>query len=125
MPTFAAEDYDPPPMRCFLLFIVMTLLVSVVSAGTVDPPQRIKIQKLDKTEIAGLITSFDEDSFDVMDAKKQTQTYKWDELPADTVMTLHARLIQKGTADQWFKLGKKLLTMPGGRPAASGAFARA
>src|SRR5205814_7623669 len=41
------------------------------------------------------------------------------------IMTLHARLIQKGTADQWFDLGKKLLTMPGGRDPANAAFGKA
>lgn len=108
-----------------LTLISATLLCASAFAATVDPPQRVKITKLDKTELAGMITSYDDDGFELMDAKKQTSKVSWDELSADTVMTLNERLVRRATADDWFKLGKKLLTMPGGRAPAERAFARA
>src|SRR5439155_9609344 len=94
-------------------------------AVTVDPPQKVKIQKLDRSELAGMITSYDDTGVQVMDANKQTQTITWDELPAEQVMTLHERLVRKATAEDWFKLGKQLLTMPGGRAPAERAFGKA
>src|SRR5438094_5523765 len=60
-----------------------------------------------------------------MDLAKQTQTVSWDDLPAETIVKLHEQLVRKGTADDWFKLGKKVLPMPGGRAPAERAFARA
>jgi hypothetical protein len=60
-----------------------------------------------------------------MDAQKQTQTITWDELPAQKVFSLNAQLNRKPTADDWMKLGKKLLTMPGGRAVAEQSFQRA
>src|SRR6266550_7286483 len=107
------------------ILAVVLLCSAAALAGTVDPPVRITAKKLDKTELAGQITRFDETGFDLMDFKKQTATYTWDEFDPNTIMTLHARLIQKGTAEQWFNLGKKLLTMPGGRDPANAAFGKA
>src|SRR5947208_1914621 len=116
-------------MKVFMLprIVTVVLLFSTAAAlaGTVDPPIRVNIKKLDRTELSGQITKFDEKGFDFMNFKKETSTFTWDEFAPDTIMTLHARLIQKGTADQWFDLGKKLLTMPGGRDPANAAFGKA
>jgi hypothetical protein len=102
---------------------------TVCLAATVDPPLRVKAQKLDRSELAGLITSFDENGFELMDLKKQTATVSWDDLPPEVVMNLHNRLVRKGSpqdsGENWVKLGKKLLTQPGGRPYAEQAFTRA
>ncbi|MEA2734074.1 MAG: hypothetical protein QOE14_525 [Humisphaera sp.] len=112
--------------RCFLLGVILISMTAALARGaTVDPPQRIKIIKLDKTELTGLITSFTEDDFDLMDAKKQTATLKWEELPPDAIMNLHDRLVRKGSGEQWLNLGKKLLTMPGGRAPGERAFQKA
>ena len=107
--------------------LVILLCGEIAAAGTVDPPLHVHVVKLDKSVLSGLLTAYTDDSFDVMDARKQTQTVQWDELPPDVVMNLNERLLAtcKPTADDWFKLGKKLLTMPGGRPAAERAFAKA
>src|SRR5687768_10983301 len=103
-------------MRRFA-FVFAVLLVSSALAATVDPPARINMKKLDRSDIVGVISTYDESGFEVMDAKKQTQKITWDEMSAGDVMTLHERLVRKGSADQWMTLAKKLLTMPGGRPA--------
>ena len=109
-----------------LVIVILTCLFASLSlAATVDPPQRVKVTKLDRSELTGLITSFNDDSFDVMDAQKKTQTVHWEELPPDTVFNLNNQLIRKGTADDWLKLAKKLLTMPGGRGPAERSFQRA
>src|SRR5207244_1313180 len=102
-------------MRCFS-FVFAALLTSSALAATVDPPARISMKKLDHSEITGVITSYDDSGFEVMDAKKQTQKIGWDEMTAGDVMTLNERLQRKATADDWIKLAQKLLTMPGGRP---------
>ena len=49
--------------------------------------------------------------------RSRPRPVRWDELPPDVVINLNDRLLslQKPMADDWFKLGKKLLTMPGGR----------
>jgi hypothetical protein len=98
-------------------------------AATVDPPQKIKVQKLDQSEVDGRITSYDQDGFEVMDLKKQTSKHSWDEFPPQTGIDLYKRLIRRGspddTAEKWLDFGKKLLTMPGGRAPAEQAFARA
>lgn len=115
-------------MRCVVSFIFLAI-ASASFAATVDPPQRIKLQKLDRSELAGLITAFDENGFELMDLKKQTAKVSWDELPPSEVMGLHNRLVRKGSppdsAENWLNLGKKLLTQPGGRPFAEQAFAKA
>jgi hypothetical protein len=108
-----------------LAAITILLLTSSVHAATVDPPQRVKIVKLDKSVVEGLITSFTENGFEVMDAKKQTAKVAWEELPPDAIMNLHDRLVRKGSGEQWLTLGKKLLTMPGGRAPAERAFQKA
>jgi hypothetical protein len=107
--------------------IALTLLatIRIAFAATVDPPQRITIQKLDKSAVSGLITSFDDNEFELMDAQKRTTKVGWDELPPDTIMNLHDQLVRKGSGDQWFKLGQRLITMPGGRAPAERAFAKA
>ena len=66
-----------------LLGVVVVVLLggATARAATVDPPQRIKVQKLDRSELAGMITSFDEAGFEFMDLKKQTSKVAWDELP--------------------------------------------
>ena len=129
-----AHDYEvfmrPPviPSAIFLaaaLFALFALAAPDLHAATVDPPQRVKLLKLDKTEVAGLITSYTEDGFEVMDAKKQTATVRWEELPPDAIMNLHDRVVRKGSGEQWLNLGKKLLTMPGGRAPAERAFQKA
>ena len=47
----------------------------------------VTVQKLDKSSVSGLITSFDENEFELMDAKKQTTKISWEELPPDTIMS--------------------------------------
>jgi len=112
-------------MRLAALLLAIALFVSHGRAATVDPPQRIKVVKLDKSVLEGLLTSFTESGFELMDAKKQTATVKWEELPPDVIMNLHDRLVRKGSGEQWMSLGKKLLTMPGGRAPAERAFQKA
>jgi hypothetical protein len=75
--------------------------------------------------VTGLLTSFDESEFELMDARKQMVKVPWEELPPDVIMNLHDRLVRKGSGEQWFKLGQKLLTMPGGRAPAERAFQKA
>ncbi|MEO6436173.1 MAG: hypothetical protein ABIP55_10505 [Tepidisphaeraceae bacterium] len=115
--------------RLMFALAVAVVTASFARAATVDPPQRIKIQKLDRSELAGLITSYSEDGFEMMDVKKQTSTVTWDELPAEAVMNLHNRLVRKGSpqdsAENWLNLGKRLLTMPNGRAFAEQAFGKA
>ncbi|HYO10717.1 MAG TPA: hypothetical protein VER17_17260 [Tepidisphaeraceae bacterium] len=110
---------------------ILLLASAAVSArgATVDPPQRVKVQKLDRSELDGRITSYDEAGFELMDAQKQTAKVSWDELPPELVMNLHERLVRKGApqdnADTWLNLGKKMLSQPGGRGPAERAFRRA
>src|SRR5215213_8279060 len=104
-----------------IVFATLMLLAPAARAGTVDPPLKTKVAKLDRAELNGVITSFDDAGFELMDYQKQKQTIRWEELSPDNIMNLHARLIQKGTPEQWFNLGKKLLTLPGGRPPADRA----
>src|SRR2546423_15540187 len=102
-------------MRCWKYCIIFLAMTSTAIALTVDPPQKVKINKLDRSELAGMITSFDENGFELMDANKKSQTVAWDELPADAVMTLHDRLVRKRNAEGWVKVGEKHLSMPRGR----------
>src|SRR4051812_7098392 len=103
-------------MRIAVGSLDLLLFVSVIARGaTVDPPQRIKVSKLDRTEVSGLVTAYDENGLDVMDAQKQVSKVPWEALPADAVINWNERLVRKGTADDWFNLGKKLLAMPNGR----------
>jgi hypothetical protein len=111
-------------MRWFAV-LVSLLVASTSLAITVDPPQRINVQKLDRTPLTGLITEITADDITVMDAQKQTQTIKFEELTPDVVMNLNERLLRKGSGDDWMALGKKLLTMPGGRAPAERAFQKA
>jgi len=111
-------------LTCTLLLL---LTAKIALGGTVDPPMRIKVLKLDKSELTGVITSYSADDFTVVDAKKEETKVTWDLLPPDVVFNLNDRLMtpRKAPADDWFKLGQKLLTMPGGRAPAGQAFARA
>src|SRR5688500_18923122 len=112
-------------MRSFAVIVGIVLAAQLSYAATVDPPQRVKVIKLDKTEVAGLVTSYSEADFELMDAKKQTHKVAWEELPPGEIMNLHDRLVRKGSGEQWLSLGKKLLTMPGGRAPAERAFQKA
>src|SRR6478752_4378744 len=85
--------------------LLLCFAASASLAGTVDPPIRVSIKKLDRTDLAGQITHFDEKGFDFMDYKKQTNTFAWDEFDPNTI--------------------KMLLAMPGGRDPANTAFGRA
>lgn len=108
--------------------LVLTLMLTVASAAraaTVDPPLRVNIKKLDQSPLNGLITSYTDSDFELMDLQKQTRKVAWEELPPGEIMSLHARLVRKGSSEEWFTLGKKLLTMPGGRAPAEQAFQRA
>src|SRR5687768_9691218 len=99
--------------RLLILFAILVPLAAAAGlshAATVDPPQRIKVTRLDKTDVVGQITSYTETEFEVMDAKKQTIKVAWEELPPDVIMNLHDRVQRKGSGEQWFNLGKKLLT---------------
>jgi hypothetical protein len=109
-----------------LSFLLALVLASGVFAATVDPPARVtKLVKLDRTELAGVITSYDEAGFELMDNRKQTQKVAWEELTPDQVMNLNDRIVRRGSSDYWMALGRKLLTMPGGRPSATKAFGKA
>lgn len=105
--------------------LIVSLVSSTLIAATVDPPQQVKVIKLDGSAVAGRITAYDDKGFEVMDAKKQTVTVAWEELPADVIISLNERLVRKGSGEEWMKLGEKLLTMPGGRAPAERAFQRA
>src|SRR5437764_1155866 len=105
--------------------LCLIVFANVARAATVDPPLRVKITKLDRTDLSGMITSYSDDGFEFMDTKKQTQKLTWEELPPQAVFNLNNQLIRKGTADDWIKVAKKLLTMPGGRGPAERAFQRA
>src|SRR5215203_5761967 len=109
-------------MRFAAVLLAIVLLAPAAHGATVDPPQRVKVLKLDKSEVAGMVTSYTETDFELMDAKKQTHKVAWEELPPDAIMNLHDRLVRKGSGEQWLSLGKKLLTMPGGRAPAERAF---
>jgi hypothetical protein len=117
------------PLRCIVVVSVVCLSSLVPTApsraATVDPPVRVNVTKLDRSQASGLITAYDENGITLMDLHKQTSTIKWEELPAGTVMNLNERLVRKGSGDQWLKLGQKLLTMPGGRAPAERAFQKA
>jgi hypothetical protein len=107
------------------ILLLLTVVAAPALAGTVDPPMRYRVVKLDRTEISGLITTFTEEGFELMDPKKEMHKISWDELAPDAVVTLHDRLLRNATGEDWLKLGKKLLTMPGGREAANRAFGKA
>ena len=112
-------------LSALVLAAAVVLAAPLARGATVDPPQRVKVVKLDKSVVEGLITSFTESDFELMDAKKQTATVNWEDLPPDTIMNLHERLVRKGSGEEWMKLGTKLLTMPGGRAPAERAFQKA
>ena len=114
-------------MQRWIVAGIVLICACLTFAGTVDPPMRVHVVKLDKTELNGLITAYSDADFDFMDPKKQTSKIQWNELPPDVVFNLNDRLMtpRKASADDWFKLGKMLLTMPGGRGPGERAFARA
>src|SRR5215207_2627989 len=96
------------------VFTAMIAAAPPARGATVDPPQRIKVQKLDQSEVDGRITSFDKDGLDVMDLKKQTTKLSWDEFPPTTIIDLYKRLVRPkspdDTPEKWLDFGKKLLT---------------
>ena len=106
--------------------VCVCVLASAVCVGaTVDPPIRVSATKLDGSQINGLITSYTDAGFELMDPKKQQQTITWDQLPPQKVFALNTQLNRKPTGEDWMKLGKKLSTMPGGRAVAEQSFQRA
>jgi hypothetical protein len=112
-------------MRLGVVLPIILFASVSFAANTVDPPIVVNATKLDGAQINGRITSYDDDGFDMMDTKKNTQKITWDQLPAQKVFTLNSQLNRKPTADDWMKLGKRLLTMPGGRAVAEQSFQRA
>jgi len=111
--------------RWIITLVVLAAFSSTASAATVDPPVKFNIVKLDRTQLTGLITSYDDTGVKLMDAKKQEHSVAWDEMPPDMVMTLHDKLWRNASGEDWLKLGKQLLTMPGGKDPANRAFGKA
>src|SRR3954447_17404381 len=94
-------------LTCFVLLATSGSSSSSFAANTVDPPIDVTATKLDGAQISGRITSYDDDGFEMMDAKKNTQKITWDQLPAQKVFTLNSQLNRKPAAEDWMKLGKK------------------
>ena len=112
-------------MRVCVVIAGLFLFASVSSAATVDPPLNLNATKVDGTALNGKVISYDDNGFDIMDAQKKTQTITWDQLPAQKVFTINTQVNRKPSADDWIKLGKMLLTMPGGRAVGEQSFQRA
>ena len=75
-------------MRFLIASFSLLCLITYALAGTVDPPQRIKITKLDRTEFTGLVTSYADEGLEVMDLKKQASKIAWEELSPDAAINM-------------------------------------
>src|SRR5678816_46641 len=96
-----------------------------VGAADINPPVGFSAAKIDRTKITGQIKSIDEAGFTYIDAKKQTQTVKWEELDPANTLTVYERVLGKGDAPTWMELGKRLMAMKNGKAPADRAFAKA
>src|SRR5918993_599414 len=99
--------------------------LALASGVTLDKPVPVGTTKSDKSKVAGRVASFDEQGFEVLDAKDKATTVAWSELPARNAYDVFDRLLTKGTADQWLTAGRVLYHLPEGKPHGEKAFARA
>ena len=114
---------------------VATLCAAVVAfagggAATADPvkvdkPVRVATLKADKTRVAGRVSSYDVDGFELLDDKNNAQTVKWSDLPARSVMEVYGAVLAKGTAADWVAAGQVMYHLSDGKDFGERAFARA
>src|SRR5437870_907907 len=115
-------------MRFRFSILILMLLVAVARGEriTVDPPLKPFLTfKKDRTAVGGQLVAYDDDSFDVLDAKKQTVTVKWDELEARNVYQIHERLLTSAGGDKWLSLAQELAPLPDGKQWAERALVKA
>ena len=111
-----------------IIFIALCMLFGAPALAervTVDPPMKLVTFRTDRTEVAGQLVAYDENEFELRDAKGETKTIGWNELDARNVLQVHTRLLAKGTGQQWLSLGERLLALRGGKEPAEKAFATA
>jgi hypothetical protein len=114
-------------VACLACLCCLALVASLALADgvTLDKPVRLGTTKSDKTKLAGRVSSFDEQGFELLDDKDQKKTIAWSELPARNAYDVFDRLLTKGTADQWLTAGRVLYHLPDGKPQGEKAFNRA
>jgi len=111
----------------FALFLFsVSIFLLPCAAPAAEPPVKTVVEKADKTKLAGKITSFDADRFELVNDRNETFEIAWTELTAKNAFMLYARLIEKSNdAEQWIALGELLRPMEKGTEWSDKAFARA
>lgn len=112
-------------MRCTLSTLLLLMCPIAVLAVEVNPPVAISASKVDRTRITGRVVRYDDDGFTYVDRQNTSLTAKWSELDPATNYSVHERLLGRGTAADWLKLGKQLAQEKNGKVPAERAYARA
>ena len=108
--------------------MIVMLVMAVTRAAEVNPPMPVNVPMRSGPALRGKLTAFDQAGFTYQpNASTAPATVKWTDVQPRTVLALNERLIgEKGTATQWFELGKLVHAMPGGGASMSARpFARA
>jgi len=123
--------------RAYLRRGVLGVLVILASAAplsaerdevekqAIDPPTRVFFKISDEQPLRGTMFSWDEQGFDYRDAEGEAHRASWTDIGVRDQFYVQQRLIDGRSADQWLRLGARLLPQEGGKPYADQAFKRA
>lgn len=88
--------------------------------AVLDEPMRVRFRLADEVRITGDLTEWDADGFRGSFGRRE-----WLELATEDVWTLHRRLMDMESADDWINVGRLLLQMPDHKQWPEAAFRRA
>jgi len=91
----------------------------------IDPPVRVFFKAQDDTQVRGLMTAWNEQTFWYADPKGNEQTFAWTGLQPRDQFTVQQRLIDGLDARQWLRLGARLHAQVGGEKFGKQALTRA
>ncbi|MEM6459780.1 MAG: hypothetical protein AAF710_10365 [Planctomycetota bacterium] len=93
--------------------------------GEVQPPLRTMVTLTDGTRIRGWLQAYDDEGFDFRTSDNQEMRVAWADVPAERVLGLHERLLERGDAEGWFNLARRLLRRDDGADPGERALRRA
>lgn len=82
------------------------IIFLLLALGPLKEPLKVRFQLTDGVRVSGEMTTWDKDGFDGSFGRRL-----WTQIKADDVWTLHQRVMDQRSIDQWVNLGRVLLLM--------------
>ena len=116
-------------LRHIPLFLSIVLLLTGPAHGqrmALDEPLKVITHTVKGERVAGEMTAYDKDGFELRKANGEVTRVEWDRLDSRNIYLLHMRAFKDGAkARQWMELGRRRLAIEDGRIWAKRAMLRA